>query len=260
LGQKIMFRLFRTAAVVACAILGPVAPAKAALITFTYQAQVSFIDSRPGFAAALPVSVGTQATGGMVYNTDLSAFLRSSSSNTAFYGTKLVRQGLLFNNAAGNYADFFGQGNLFIANGAPTPFPAPNNFVDQYTFTSDRNPPRSVDSDLFNLGGQYNLVQMDFGVVELGSNPNALTLVNDLLHKNDPTSFIMSAIAAGRGFVALGFIDLRNPTAAPLFVRMGISSATVSIEDNTPVPEPASILLLSVGLLGLGVARRHSRA
>ena len=106
-----------------------------------------------------------------------------------------------------------------------------------------------------NILGSNNLVykfgssSINGGFADMDANMFDSTLlptsVNSINMRNDDESFYV------------GWLALSNPLSSAYYYS-GISATNIHLTDITPVPEPTTILLFSIGLLGLaGVSRNN---
>lgn len=132
---------------------------------------------------------------------------------------------------------------------------------------------RYLDSgNFFNVEFNQQISAFGFYATDIGDNIGQVTLQTSLNNVNKTQLTIPTTTVNPGGTVSYyGFIDVENPFDKIVFgntsvnadffgfddFTIGTSEQVVADTGNSPVPEPATIFLVSFGLLGLGALKRR---
>ena len=106
-------------------------------------------------------------------------------------------------------------------------------------------------------GGAFSLLSFDYAFFDLGDPAGSLS-VTGLLNGRQVASQMFSLGASSSAAFGAGFANL---TAVTFNGTSGFTLDNLGVQAVAPVPEPATVVLTGIGLLGLAVhARRRRRA
>jgi hypothetical protein len=207
-------------------------------------------------AAALPLMIASQAQAGFIL-TENSISITSVSNNGTFSGTTVTFGGTIIGlnpispqtfqaGSGANVIDVAAQSSSAI-----TPDTGSFTFSENFTLTGTTTPAGNSAGfvETVTLTGTFNLIQGLSGAI-----------ISNMGSPSNGSSSLAVTVNSGSGFSFSSFgytqpspnSSVANPTAA----NDGNVSLTI-IPTTTTVPEPASLAMFSMGLIGVGVFTRR---